>query len=125
MFFDFPVSFRIRIHRIEINQINIPWRDFASEDFRREVVDHVRGERARDLAFDLALGAVVEERLGGGNSGGCMCDLVREHLVLVGAAIERREPTDRFGDHPVGEIDGIGGSGQIGRHGHGPDITDG
>ncbi len=92
---------------------------FAPEDLRRELVDHVGGERARDLAFDLALVAVVDERLGRGDAGSGVRDLVGQHLMLVGPAVERSETANGLADDPVGEIDGVGCSGKIGHRGHG------
>ena len=55
--------------------------------------------------------AVVEQCLGRRHAGCRMGHVVRQNLVGVGAAgLEARR-----GDDPVGEVDGIGGGGYVGR----------
>ena len=54
-----------------------------------------------------------------------MGDVVREHLMGVGSA-GRGELADCLADHPVGQIDGVGGSGPVGsgdRLGHDAELT--
>ena len=88
----------------------------TAEHLGRQFVDHVGGVGAGDLPFDLTLVAVVDQRLRGRDAGRRMGDLVGQHLVFVGAALERGEPADRLADHPIGEIDGVGGGGEVGGH---------
>ncbi len=85
----------------------------AAEDLAGQVVEHVGSERARDLRFDLALRAVVEQRPGGGDAGCGVGDVVGQHLVLVGSA-RGGELTDGLADHTIGKVDGVGGSRQVG-----------
>ena len=96
----------------------------AAEDLAGQVVEHVGSERARDLRFDLALRAVVEQRSGGGDAGCGVGDVVGEHLVLVGSA-RGGELADGLADHTVGEVDGVGGSRQVGSgdRSHVADVT--
>ncbi len=84
-----------------------------AEDLGGQVVEHVGGEGAGDPRLDVALRAVVEQRPGGGDAGCGVGDVVREHLVDVGPAARGQLPHG-LADHAVGEIDGVGGSGQVG-----------
>ena len=86
---------------------------FAAQDFVGHVVQHVGGVGAADLCFDLAFVAVVDERFRGRNGGCCVGDLVGEHLMNVGAALECSESSDRLADHAIGEVDGISARRQV------------
>ncbi len=99
-------------------------RVFATEDLAGEVVEHVGGECTGDLCLDLALRAVVEQRPGGRHAGGCVGDVVGEYLLDIGST-RRSELAHGLADNPVGEIDGIGGSGKVGSgdRSHDADVT--
>ena len=53
-----------------------------------------------------------------------MGDVVGEHLVLVGSA-RGGELADGLADHTIGEVDGVGGSRQVGSgdRSHVADVT--
>ena len=75
--------------------------------------------------LEVALGAVVEQRLRRGDAGGGVGDVVGEDLVRVGPTAGR-ERADGGADDLVGEVDGVGRGGQVGgsRAGsHGGEIT--
>ena len=82
---------------------------FAAEDLGGELVQHVGRECAGDPRLDVALRAVVEQRSGRLDPRRGVRDVVGEHLVFVGATLERGQSTDPFPDDPVCEIDGVGG----------------
>ena len=96
----------------------------AAEQLAGEVVEHVGGERTGDLRLDLALRAVVEQRPRRGDAGRGVGDVVGQHLVHVGSA-GRGELADGLADDAVGEVDGVGGSRQVGSgdRSHAPDVT--
>ena len=85
----------------------------ASEQLRRQLVEHVGGERAGDLRLELALGAVVEQRTSGRHTGSCVREVVGEYLMNIGSTGGSEVP-DGLADHAIGEIDGVGGSRKIG-----------
>ena len=88
----------------------------ATDQLAGKVVHDVGDECARDPGLDVALGAVVEERLGGGDRRRRVGQVVGEHLVNVGPA-GGRQLANRGADRLVGEIDDIRGGGEIGRGG--------
>ena len=86
----------------------------ATDQLADEVVHDVGDEGARDPGLDVALGAVVEQRLGGGDGRRRVGQVVGEHLVHVGTA-GGRQLADRGADRLVGELDDVRGGGEVGR----------
>ena len=78
-----------------------------------QVVDHVGGERTGEAGLDVALGAVVEQCLGGGHLGGGVGQVVGHHLVHVGPAVGG-QVAECPADDAVGDFDDLGGSTQVG-----------
>ena len=78
-----------------------------------QVVDHVGRERTRQSRLDIALRAVVEHRPRRGDLRRGVGEVVRQHLVHVGAATGG-EMADGLADHAVGEVDGVGGGDEVG-----------
>ncbi len=89
----------------------------APEDLRRQVVQHVGGEGARDPGLEVALGAVVEQRPRGRDAGRGVGHVVGEHLGGVGST-ELGQAAECLGHDPVGEVDRIGGGGYVGSGEH-------
>ena len=67
-----------------------PHSGLAAAQSGDQVVDHVGGEGTGEAGFEVALGAVVEHRPGGGDLGGGVGQVVGQHLVLVGSTGRRR-----------------------------------
>ena len=63
--------------------------------------------------LDVALAAVVEQRSSRLDLGRCVGEVVGQHLVHVGPAVGG-EVADALADDAAGELDDIGGGGQIG-----------
>ena len=101
----------------ELGRIGAP-QLLASDQLGDELGDRVGHERAGDSGFDVALGAVVEQRASG-LDGSRVGHVVGEHLVVVDrpGGGERDDPVvyDR-----AGEIDGGRGGGEVGLS-HGPE----
>ncbi len=95
-------------HRVDAPQL------LAADQLADEVVHDVGDERARDPGLDVALGAVVEQGLGGGDGRCRVGQVVGEHLVHVGPA-RRRQLADRGADGAIGELDDVRGGVEIGR----------
>ena len=107
---DDEVVRRRQRHRIDAPQL------LATDQLADEVVHDVGDERARDPGLDVALGAVVEQGLGGGDGRRRVGQVVGEHLMHVGTA-GRRQLADRGADRLVGELDDVRGGGEVGRGG--------
>ena len=86
---------------------------FAAQHFAGHVVQHVGGVGAADLRFDLALVAVVDQRLRRGHGGCSVGDLVGEHLMNVWTTFKRCKSSDGLADHAISEINGISARGQV------------
>ena len=97
-------------------------RRLAAGEASDQIVSHVGGVRARDLAFGVTLGAVVEQGARSSDCRGSVSNVVGHDLVDIGAAI-RSDMADCFTDHVLGEFDNFLGGLQIGS-GHGHKISD-
>ena len=89
--------------------LEAPQRPRGRQTVGDQVVHHVGGEGAGEPRLDVALGAVVEQRPGGGDAGCGVGEVVGEHLVRRRVRRLAARWRIALADDPVGELDRVGG----------------